>query len=100
MMHNDGRYAKFNPRLLPLLSAAVLLLFFATAASAAYTFVNVIDNTGPLSSFSNAPSINASGTVAFTGFRDDGTRGVYTVTRGGAVSTIADNTGPLTQFGL
>ena len=72
------------------LIAYLLVAGAATKAEAEYTFTLIADSTGPFMDFSvtPAPSLNASGTVAFVARLDAGGAGVFTG-NGGAITTIA-----------
>ena len=62
----------------------------------AYTFLNVIDSTGPYSQFP-PPSINAAGDVAFRGDLDAGGYAILTGNAAGT-SVVADTSGPYSVF--
>lgn len=75
---------------------ACALLFGARAepaAAVAWSFRNIVDQTGVFANFGGAPVLNDAGDVAFVATLDDGTKGIY----GGpdpAADTIADDAGP------
>jgi hypothetical protein len=75
------------------ITIAMVLTRVLSAAAASYQFVNIVDDSGPFDTndFGGA-SINNSGVVAFKGARD-GVHGIYTGS-GGAITTIADMSGP------
>jgi hypothetical protein len=62
----------------------------------AYTFLNVIDSTGPYSQFP-PPSINTAGDVAFRGDLDGGGYAILTGNVAGT-SVVADTSGPYSVF--
>ena len=60
----------------------------------------IADNSGPLNYFGTAPSLNGTGTVAFSagvGGPDGGVSGIYSG-NGGPLTTIADISGPFRSF--
>jgi hypothetical protein len=78
-------------RILEVFLAATLAVTVGNAAAVPYSFNNIADSNGPFSFFS-APSLNNSGTVAFTALLDTFEQGVFTG-RGGPITTIVDTTG-------
>lgn len=66
----------------------------AVVASGPYSFINIADNTGPLTELRN-PRINNNGTVCFRAQTDTGGEGIFTGD-GAALTTIADTN---TEFG-
>lgn len=69
-------------------------------ARAQYTLTTIVESGGPLRPFTDAPSINNAGTVAFKAFGSQTgarTSGVYTG-NGGAITTIADTNELFTDF--
>lgn len=71
---------------------AVLVLSIGNAVAAPYKFTNLYDSSGPFNGF-GAPSLNNSGTVAFSASRDKGEQGILTGS-GGPTTTITDTSGP------
>ena len=71
---------------------AALLLSIGNAVATPYKFTNLYDSSGPFNGF-GAPSLNNSGTVAFSASRDKGEQGILTGS-GGLTTTIADTSGP------
>ena len=71
---------------------------FQSRADAAYTFASLADTKGTYSSISNAPTVNAGGTVAFIALRKTTVRSLQTVARDGSVTTIADTSGAFHGF--
>lgn len=59
--------------------------------------VDTVINNSPFSDF-NYPSINEEGTVAFTGFLNDGSSGIFTVDNEGTLTDIANSVGELDLF--
>jgi hypothetical protein len=84
--------------------ALVFALGMHEGVHAAYAFSKIADTAGPFSAFGSspsAPSINASGTVAFLAGLDAGGEGIFTGS-GGPTTTIAtaDGFGPSIFFGI
>lgn len=59
--------------------------------------VDTVINNSPFSEF-NYPSINEEGTVAFTGFLEDGNSGIFKVGNDDILTNIANSTGELSLF--
>jgi len=75
--------------------AAAILLAATPGARAQFSFTNIADSTSPtFSSFNGRPSINATGTVGFSGGLDAGDTGIFT--GNGTTTTIIarTNSGP------
>jgi hypothetical protein len=74
-------------------SVAFIVIAFTLLAgrslAATYNFVNIADNSGPFSTFTDNPALNSSRVVAFHANFDAGGSGAYTG-MGGALTTIAD----------
>jgi hypothetical protein len=69
-----------------------------------YTFSLISTTTGAFSSFESAfglqaPSINEGGTVAWSGFLDNGTAGIYKGSSSSATTPVATTNGGFTAFG-
>ena len=66
-----------------------LIAAAATKAEAEYTFTVIADSNGPFSNFGAvpSPSLNATGTVAFQAYLDNGNQGIFTG-NGAATTTI------------
>ncbi len=69
----------------------------ARAAAPNYTFTKIADTRGSLTAL-GLPSLNEGGVMAFWAAREDGSEGIFTGA-GGELTTIADTTGPLKDFG-
>ncbi len=80
--------------------AAAILLAATPGARAQFSFTNIADSTSPtFSSFNGRPSINATGTVGFSGGLDAGDSGIFTG-NGTTTTTIALASGsPFSSFG-
>lgn len=82
---------------LPVVAAvSITISLLATSEVGAYTFTKIVDNNSSFFSF-DYPAINDSGTVAILGFLKDGSSGIFTGS-GGAITTIADTSGPFNSF--
>ena len=57
----------------------------------------IADSSGPIESITPFPSLNDSGTVAFSASLDTGGEGIFT-SSGGLITTIADSSGPFDSF--
>src|SRR5687767_5245235 len=64
---------------------------------AAYTFTNIVDDSGAFFDF-NTPSINSTGQVAFRAEHDTANVAGFYRSDGGSITTIADNTGQFQAF--
>src|SRR3954453_21318335 len=69
----------------------------AQAAAPNYTFTKITDTTGSFKAL-GLPSLNEGGVIAFWAAQEDGSEGIFTGA-GGELTTIADTTGPLKDFG-
>lgn len=80
----------------PLATLSLMCLCAAPVATANYTFINIVDNTGPLGVF-GTPKINNAGTVAFRAEIDTGGEGIFTG-NGSELTTIADTSGSFSDL--
>lgn len=78
--------------------AAALTLSVGNAAAVPYTFTNIAEISLEGPSGLPGASLNNSGTVAFSAILDTGQEGVFT--GDGAITTIADTSGPVSSVEL
>lgn len=87
---------------MPMIWAAAILLpswFGAPSLRAAYSYESVIDDSGALTNFFEAPSINSSGEVAFQGQYDGSDQGIFKVSKGRLIEIARGDRSFFTSFG-
>lgn len=89
-----------NVRMSPLTTAFLLCLLVSPLLQGAYTFESVVDDSGALTNFFEAPGINASGEVAFQGRYDGSFEAIFKVSNGRLIEIARGDGNFFTSFGL
>ena len=99
-MNRDSFFRSFRSRLArAFLTICTIVLGSVPTTKAEYKFTLIADSTGPLRDiFSDSPTLNSTGTVAFQAYLDNGSRGGFAGT-GGPLTTITVTSLPFAGFG-